>query len=76
MADILQTEFSIIFCSVNWCISFKILVEFVCQTIQLTYCKLSNISHTKSPNLNVSPIVLQLSLPNPMKPAVKSRMKM
>ena len=40
------------------------------------YCKIYNISRTKSPNLNVSRLVLQLSLPNPMKPGVKSRMKM
>ena len=35
-----------------------------------------NISYTKSQNLNVSRPVLQLSLPNPLKPGVKSRMKM
>ena len=40
------------------------------------YCKISNIKCTKSPNLNVSRLVLQLSLPNPMKPGVQSRMKM
>ena len=38
--------------------------------------KISNIRCTKSPNLNVSRLVLQLSLHNPMKPGVKSRMKM
>ena len=43
---------------------------------KIPYCKMSNISGTKSPNLNVSRLVLQLSLPNPMKPSVKSRMKM
>ena len=32
------------------------------------YHKISNISCTKSPNLIVSRLVLQLSLPNPMKP--------
>ena len=41
-----------------------------------SYRKISNTRHTKSPNLNVSRLVLQLSLPNPMKPVVKSRMKM
>ena len=41
-----------------------------------TYSKISNISRTKSPNLNVSRLVLQLCLPNPMKSGVKSRMKM
>ena len=44
--------------------------------IQHTYCKISNISRTKSPNLNASRLVLQLSLSNPIKPDVKSRMKM
>ena len=31
---------------------------------------------TKSQHLNVSPFYLQLSLPNPLKPGVKWRMKM
>ena len=35
-----------------------------------------NIKRTKSQNLNVSRLVLQLSLPNTLKPRVKSRMKM
>ena len=38
--------------------------------------KISNIRRTKSPNLNVSSLVLQLSLSNSVKPGVKSRMKM
>ena len=38
--------------------------------------KISNIRCTISLNLNVPHLVLQLSLPNPMKPGVKSRMKM
>ena len=36
----------------------------------------SNIRCTKSQNLNVSRFVLQLSLPNSLKPSVKSRIKM
>ena len=40
------------------------------------YHQASNISHTKSPNLNVCHLVLQLSFPNPLKPSVKLRMKM
>ena len=40
------------------------------------YCETSNISHTKSQNLNDSHLVLQLSLLNPLKPDVKLRMKM
>ena len=39
------------------------------------YCQSSNIS-TKSQNLNASHLILQLSLLNPLKPGVKSRMKM
>ena len=41
-----------------------------------TYCKTSSISRTKSQNLNVSCILLQLSSLNPLKPGVKLRMKM
>ena len=41
-----------------------------------TYRKIFNIRHTKSQHLNVSRLVLQLSLPNPLKPGVMSRMKM
>ena len=40
------------------------------------YRKIYNIRGTESPNLNDSRLVVQLSLPNPMKPGVKSRMKM
>ena len=44
--------------------------------VLLEYRKLSNISHTQSPYINVSRLVLQLSLSNPLKPGVKLRMKM
>ena len=40
-----------------------------------TYRKVSNISRTKSQNFNVSRLILYLSLLNPLKPGVKSRMK-
>ena len=40
------------------------------------YGQTSNISRTKSQHLNDSRLVLQLSLPNQLKPNVKSRMKM
>ena len=40
------------------------------------YRQVSNISRTKSQHLKDSHIVLRLSLPNPLKPDVKSRMKM
>ena len=36
----------------------------------------SSSSRTKSQNVNISRLVLQLSLPNPQKPGVKSRMTM
>ena len=38
------------------------------------YRKISNIKPTKSQNSNDSHLVLQSSLPNPLKPGVKSRM--
>ena len=41
-----------------------------------SYRQVSNIRRTKSLNLNVSCLVLQLSLHNLLKPGVKSRMKM
>ena len=41
-----------------------------------TYRKVSNISRTKSQNLSVSRPVLPLSLPNLLKPCIKSIMKM
>ena len=37
------------------------------------YCKISNMRHTKSQNLNDPHLILQLSSPNPLKPGVKSR---
>ena len=40
------------------------------------YRKVSNIRRTKSQNLNASRLILLLSLPNPLKPGVKLRMKM
>ena len=42
----------------------------------VNYRQVSNISRTKSQHLQYSPTVLRLSLPNPLKPDVKSRMKM
>ena len=41
-----------------------------------TYHKTPSISRTKSQNLNVSCLIMQLSLLNQLKPCVKSRMKM
>ena len=42
----------------------------------LKYSQVSNISRTKSQHLKDSRSVFWLSLPNPLKPDVKSRMKM
>ena len=46
------------------------------DTSNCNYRKISNIRRTKSQNLNDSHLVLKSSLPNPLKPCVKSRMKM
>ena len=43
-----------------------------CQDISLKYRKLSNIRRTQHQNLNDSRLLLQLSLPNQLKPGVKS----
>ena len=49
-------------------------VKFAAEN-KLTCHQTSNISLTKIPNLNVFHLVLQLSLPNLLKPDVESRMK-
>ena len=54
-------------------INMAITVKYWRNTI---YCKTFNMRHTKYQNLNISCLGLQLSLPNPLKPGVKSRMKM
>ena len=46
------------------------------MSLQFMYRKVSNIRRTKSQNLNASRLILQLSLPTPLKPGVKLRMKM
>ena len=46
------------------------------QNCIVVYCQVSNIRRTKSQHLKDSRTVLRLSLPNPLKPDVKSRMKM
>ena len=40
------------------------------------YRKVSNIRCTQYPNIDVSCLVLHLSVPNPLKPGVKLRMEM
>ena len=46
------------------------------QLRRITYRQVSDIRRTKSQHLEDSRTVLRLSLPNPLKPDVKSRMKM
>ena len=46
------------------------LPQVYCQIYFIGYCKTSSISRTKFQNLNVSCPLLQLSLPNPLKPGV------
>ena len=43
---------------------------------KITYRQISNICRTQSQKLNVSGLVLQLPLRNPLKPGVQSGMKM
>ena len=43
---------------------------------QHVYRKVSNTRRAKSQNIIASRLILQLSLPNPLKPGVKLRMKM
>ena len=56
--------------------SYKITTDYTHDTHMYMYRKISNIRRTKSPILDVSRLVVKLSSPNPMKPGVKSRMKM
>ena len=71
----------------NWCNQKSIFIEKYPQIktlklkwydnyTQINYRKISNIRRTKCQNLNDSRFVLQLSVPNPLKPSVKSIMKM
>ena len=53
-----------VFCSIHITITFQ------------RYRQTSSIKGTKSQNLNVSRLVLHISLPNPLEPGVKWRMKM
>ena len=44
--------------------------------VKSNYRKISNIRRTKFLNVNISRLVLELCLLNPMKPGVKSRMEL
>ena len=49
---------------------------YIFYSLFFTYREVSNIRRTKYRHLKESRTVLRLSLPNPLKPDVKSRMKM
>ena len=46
------------------------------EKLEMYHRQVSNIRRTKSQHLKDSRTVLRLSMPNPLKPDVKSRMKM
>ena len=46
------------------------------QTSQADYRKISHIRRTQNQNINDYRLIMQLPLPNPLKPGVQSRMKM
>ena len=56
--------------------SMMILAVWSSSSCLINYRKTSSISRTKSQNINVSCILLQLSSLNPLKPGVELRMKM
>ena len=55
-------------------ISFVVVLVWMLCCVRPTYRQTANISSTKTRNVNISRLVL-LSLPNPLKPDVKSRLK-
>ena len=64
-------------CYMQYCvIPYRVLTASDCTDAPITYRQVSNIRRTKSQLLKVPRTVLRLSLPNPLKPDVKSRMKM
>ena len=62
-------------CNMNWSWIFETYPH-MHPHFMWNYHKTSNIRRTKYQNINVSRVVLQLSLPNPLKPGVKSIMRM
>ena len=72
MVDILKT-FSMHFLNDN---DFSDAYMRQCTGCTLVYRQTFNISRTKSQNLKLFRLVLQLSSPNHLKPRVKSRMEM
>ena len=72
---LIGSAFSLQFC-MNGVFLMGHTVGHITQQAFRNYRKTSSISRTKSQNLNVSRIPLQLSSLNPLKPGVKLRMKM
>ena len=70
----LQLNYSNFYCAYSW--FWSIVAPNMKLTTDSNYHKTSCIRHTKSQNLNISCLLLQWSLPNPLKPGVKLRMKM
>ena len=74
-------QFSLKF--INDSVSFPVMASCQCwqrskttrKRDKLNYRKISHIRHTNSQNFTDSRLVLQLPLPNPLKPGIKSRMK-
>ena len=63
-------------CHANPELSIAVYPRLTLLRVKCNYRQVSNIRRTKSQHLKYSRIVLRLSLPNPLKPVVKSRMKM
>ena len=61
---------------IAWSISFNTCTKFGCAVFGFGYRQISNIRRTKSHNIYVSRLIFQLSLLKPLKPGVKSIMKM
>ena len=72
-------EMAAIFSKMRWVNFLIAMISHIILPVRLSdiiYGQTSNIRCTKSQNLNVSCLVSQLSLLNPLKPGIKSRMKM
>ena len=55
----------------KWCLCWLVEAKW-CINASVNYRNIANMRRTESPNLNVSCLVLQLSLPDPMKPGVNT----
>ena len=64
----------------KWSLSKPLIAKYMANIAQLIgygyFCKISNIRRIKSQNLIDSRVILQLSLPKPLMPVIKSGMKM